>query len=278
MSNSFLPKSFANKFTTINPAALVQSCAAHQFPNLSDGECVKPSFVRLSRETALTGMGGKASAHSFVESLFWYVSKFAYGANLDSLQKGLPPIAQFALVAACDPIKQGAGVTLADLIATCSIALGKTLALPIKTVEKAALSGPTVAGPTVAGPTVAGPTVAGPTVAGPTVADLVRIAADAPIDTRSQVPHRLTLEEKAECDASLDAAAAAKAAADAAAAKAAADAAAAAFENRIAAQRRDNEARTVAFCRLASELGITLTKGQLAMLDKLEKAADAAAA
>jgi hypothetical protein len=203
-------------------------------------------------------MGGKASAHSFVESLFWYVSKFAYGANLDGLQKGLPPIAQFALVAACDPIKQGAGVTLADLIATCSIALGKTLALPIKTVEKAALSGPTVAGPTVAGPTVA---------------DLVRIAADAPINTRSQVPHRLTLEEKAECDASLDAAAAAKAAADAAAAKAAADAAAAAFENRIAAQRRDNEARTVAFCRLASELGITLTKGQLATLDKLEKAA-----
>lgn len=269
MSNAIqtLPATTAKLFSDRDPVQFVQFVTDCQFPGLGNDATVKPGMIRMSHKAASTAMGGKVSAHAFVEGLMWHVCKFAYGDNMGMLQKGLPKVAQFALVAACNGVKQGAGIDLHTLRATVTIALAKTLALPAPAPKERDGIADTGAVPKVDN------VAASVKDTGPSLSDLIRIAADAPIDTRKAIPNRLASNEQDEIGAALTNAAAAKEHADAAAAAAKADAAEKAFAALVEREARLTEARTVAFCRLADELGVKLTKAQLAMLTKLEQAA-----
>lgn len=113
---------------------------------LADSESVKPSFIKLNKATASAAMGGKASPMSFVTGLLFNVCAFAWGqGKLDTLCDGLPPVAAFAIRAACDGIKGGAGIDAGTLRHAASVAMSAVVSLPTKAKE-AKIEAPAIEG------------------------------------------------------------------------------------------------------------------------------------
>jgi hypothetical protein len=273
-----VPKSFIGTFAQKGkPLSIPDKVAAvfsHQFPGVGPDETIKASMVRLSNEGANAAMGGKATPESFIEGLVYKLALHAGGKTLDRLQIGLTPIAQSVLVRAALPLKMGTPLSLGQAQETIVAAIEWALSLPVY--QKPVPVSDTGSNGTSSSTDEDTP-VRDTASDAKTMSDAIRAVADAStVDMRNAVPHDMSADEQEASIEALEHATAAACAAAVARAEAVAIAAQEAFERKVAQQLRDHEAKSVAFCRLANELGIKLTKAQLAQLTKHEAIAVAA--
>ena len=261
----FAPKGFLTKFkdrTADGIADLVVKQIA-----LPLDATIKARNIALSKDDAVALTSSAYSAVTFAKGVAHRLALFAGGKSLQEVQKDLPTMAQRAIVAGAAGLKMGAGLTVSDLRNSLSVGIAHVMALPVKTVEKAKPA------------QVAVSTFAA--LAHEVRADLLVEAHDSR-NMRDAVPHSLTGEERDAAYQALvdvpraiaEAEAEAKAEAEAEAkAKAEAEAKAEAMRTVIDNLTKRNEAMRVrahAFAQLANDLGIKLTKSQLATLDALE--------
>ena len=119
-----LPASRRREFGNGALASFISGLTAH----VGADEGFKPSCVRMNKASALTALGGKASPQSFVTGLLFSVSAFAYGqGKVDSLTKGCPCWAAFAVSESCKLLKMGAGATKQQVVDAVSIGISKML-------------------------------------------------------------------------------------------------------------------------------------------------------
>ena len=267
----FAPKGFLAKFKD-RTADGIADLLIKQIA-LPNDATIKARNIVLSKDDAVALTSSVYNAMTFAKGVAHRLALFAGGQTLEQVQKDLHTMAQCAIVAGSAGLKMGAGLTVTELRNALSVALAHVMELPVKKVakEKPAL--------------VAVSTFA--TLAHEVRADLLVEAHDGR-DTRAPVPHSLTGEERdtayqalvdvpraiaaAEAKAKAEAKAAAEAKAKAEA-EAAAEAKAAAMKQVMDNLTKRNEAMRVrahAFAQLANDLGIKLTKTQLAALDALE--------
>ena len=267
----FAPKGFLTKFkdrTAEGIADLIVKQVA-----LPMDAIIKARNIILSKDDAVALTSSAYNAHTFAKGVAHRLALFAGGKTIEEVQKDLPTMAQCAIVAGASGLKMGAGLTVADLRNALSVALAHVMALPVKTIAKEKPA------------PVAVSTFA--TLAHQVRDDLLIEAHDTR-DTRNPIPHDLTNEELSEAYAALvevpraiaEAEAKAKAEAEAEAeakakaeAEAEAEAKAAAMKqvfDQLTARNEAMRIRTHAFAQLANDLGIKLTKAQLAQLDALD--------
>ena len=267
----FAPRGFLTKFkdrTAEGIADLIVKQVA-----LPMDATIKARNIVISKDDAVALTSSAYNAHTFAKGVAHRLALFAGGKSLEEVQKDLPTMAQCAIVAGATGLKMGAGLTVGDLRNALSVGLAHVMALPVKTTTKEKPA------------PVAVSTFAA--LAHEVRADLVVEAHDTR-DTRTPLPHSLTSEERLDSIAALEAmprhwrAVEAKAKAEAEAeaeakakaeAEAEAEAKAAAMKqvfDQLTARNEAMRIRTHAFAQLANDLGIKLTKAQLAQLDALD--------
>ena len=277
-SERFVSKSFLAKFAdkTANGVAdiVIKTIA------LPDDAPIKARNIVLSKDDGVALTSSAFNGHTFAKGVAHRMALFAGGKPLAEVQSEMPELAQWAIVAGCAGLKQGAGMTVAELRNALSVALAAVLALPVKTKPKAQPA-----------PVVSVSTSAALQNALPPV--LIVEGADVR-DMSAALQHSLTDAEREAAFAALVDIPAAIAAAEAAALAAAEAAALAAAEAEQEAERQRREeamrqvmdgltkrnegvrVRATAFAQLANELGIKLTAAQLKALDALEGKKEAA--
>lgn len=267
----FAPKGFLTKFkdrTADGIADLLVKQVA-----LPLDATIKARNIVLSKDDAVALTSSAYNALTFAKGVAHRLALFAGGKSLAEVQKDLPTMAQEAIVAGAAGLKMGAGLTVADLRNAVSVGLAHVMALPVKKIVKEKPA------------PVAVSTFAA--LAHEVRADLLIEAHDTR-DTRTPTPHSLTSEERtaahqalvdvpraiAEAEAKAEAKAKAEAEAEAKAkAEAEAEAKAEAMRrvfDQMTARGEAMRLRTHAFAQLANDLGIKLTKAQLAQLDALD--------
>jgi len=239
----------------------------------ADDVLIRPSDIRQSVAALKTAMGGAPNIDSFINGLAGIAARLAWGAiKAESAAEGLPDFARWAVREADKAIISRKGISAGLLRALVADVVTRTAALPVRTKGKtlAAPAADVIATPA---PAPAPDAVMDRTAAFAELARMTRAAADAPINTRDAIPHQITDAETTEAFAALDASAARikaeteQKAADAARIKAEAEERAMA---ELTAAGQSARLRAVAFCRLANDLGIVLTKAQLKVIDALE--------
>ena len=267
----FAPKGFLTKFkdrTAEGIADLIIKQVA-----LPLDATIKARNIVLSKDDAVALTSSAYNALTFAKGVAHRLALFAGGKTIEEVQKDLPTMAQCAIVAGASGLKMGAGLTVGDLRNALSVGIAHVMALPVKTIAKEKPA------------PVAVSTFA--TLAHQIRADLLIEAQDGR-NTSAPIPHGLTDEERAsayqslvdvplaiaEAEAKARAEAEAKAEAEAEAkAKAEAEAKAGAMRavfDQMTARGEAMRVRAHAFAQLANDLGIKLTKSQLAALDALE--------
>ena len=234
---------------------------------------IKARNIVLSKDDAVALTSSAYNALTFAKGVAHRLALFAGGKSLAEVQKDLPTMAQEAIVAGAAGLKMGAGLTVADLRNAITVGIAHVMALPVKTVEKAK-------------PAQVAVSTFAPTVHHVPLALAIENADGR--DMASALPHSLTEGERtaayqslvdipraiAEAEAKAKAEAEAKAKAEAEAkAKAEEEAKAEAMRavfDQMTARGETMRKRAQAFAQLANELGIKLTKSQLAALDALE--------
>lgn len=224
--------------------------------HIDDACIVKPSMLHVGKDLARAGMGAKMTPYSFVQGLLFLASAFACGqGKVDALVAGLPDYAAFAVRKACEPLKGGAGATPANLRTAVELAMIAVCGLPAR--QRAKKTAELTEKPAIDGQST-------------------RID-DTDTDTDTDTTPCLLssyADGKINRDADPQPELAANAALDAEYARAAKleearkEGEAAAFR-RMRATGESVPIRVSALCDLATELGIKLTKAQLAQLDKL---------
>lgn len=266
---AFLVRFLGKQYSSVDAAkavkGFVQFQADNQFPGIALDERVTPSMITLSLATAKTGMGAKASKEAFVDGLFYMLAKHAYGAKLDDMQAELPRVSQFALVAACASIKQGAGLSLQALL-DCSV-IGLTAALALPMAQKKAK--PAVIAPPANVVGVPAPTENN-AAAPMTLAEIKSAIALLNPDMDGEAGKLADAAEMAELAmlAKAEAEAHAKAEREAVRARMEQD-----MFDRLQMREESARVRAHAFAAMANELGIKLTAAQLKALDKFEAVA-----
>jgi hypothetical protein len=262
-TTTFAPKGFLTKFkdrTANDIADLIVKQVA-----LPMDATIKARNIVLSKDDAVALTSSAYSAHTFAKGVAHRLALFAGGKSLEEVQKDLPTMAQCAIVAGAAGLKMGAGLTVADLRNALSVGIAHVMALPVKTKPKEAPA------------KVAVSTFDAVSHALPLA--LIIENADKR-DTREPLPHSLTDGERtmahqalvdvpraiAEAEAKAKAEAEAKAKAEE---EAKAEAMRAVFDQ-MTARGETLRKRAQAFAQLANDLGIKLTKSQLAALDALE--------
>ena len=251
-----LSKVFAAKFSDDAAYHAVHMLIEQTARGWSEGETVKAADLRLSAEDSKALSSSSFTANTFVKGVAHRLALFAHGQDLGRVQEGLTPQAQFALVAASRPLKRGAGITVAQLRDCLNIGMRELLALPLKP------NAPKAPKLTATAPAPA--TDAAPAPATDATDEAMHKRGEAIMAMRRvQALHEQAgiLADAAKHEANLRLLENARASAYGAAA-ASPDAPA----------RTPREA-AIELCRLADQLGIKLTKAQLAMLEKAEKAA-----
>lgn len=267
----FAPKGFLTKFKD-RTADSIADLLIKQVALPLDAT-IKARNIILSKDDAVALTSSAYNALTFAKGVAHRLALFAGGKSLAEVQKDLPTMAQEAIVAGASGLKMGAGLTVADLRNAVSVALAHVMALPVKKIVKEKPA------------PVAVSTFSA--LAHEVRADLLVEAHDTR-DTRAPLPHSLTSEERdaayqalvdvpraiAEAEAKAEAKAKAEAEAEAKA-KAEAEAEAKAESMRrvfdqMTARGEAMRLRTHAFAQLANDLGIKLTKAQLAQLDALD--------
>ncbi len=251
----FAPKGFLTKFrdrTADGIADLIVKQVA-----LPMDATIKARNIVISKDDAVALTSSTYNAHTFAKGVAHRLALFAGGKTLEEVQKDLPTMAQCAVVAGASGLKMGAGLTVADLRNAVSVALAHVMALPVKTIAKEKPAPVAVSTSSA--------------LAHALRPDLLVEAHDTR-DTRTFLPHSLTGEERDTAYQALVDVPRAIAEAEAKA-KAEAEAKAAAMKQVMDQLTARNEAmriRTHAFAQLANDLGIKLTKSQLAALDALD--------
>ena len=249
-----LSKVFATKFADDAASHAIAVVMDQSCRGWSEGETVRAADLRLSVEDSKALSSSSFMAQTFIKGVAHRLALFAHGQTLNRVQEGLTPQAQFALVAAARPLKQGAGLTVAQMRDCLNIGMRALLALPLK---EAAPKAPKL---TATGDATDAATDATDTA----TEDAAHKRGEAIMAMRRvQALHEQAgiLADAARHEANLRLLENARASAYGAAA-ASPDAPA----------RTPREA-AIELCRLADQLGIKLTKAQLAVLDKVEKVA-----
>jgi hypothetical protein len=245
-----LSKVFATKFADDAANTAIRVLIEQTCRGWSDGETVKAADLRLSAEDSKALSSASFTAQTFIKGIAHRLALFAHGQTLERVQEGLTPQAQFALVAASRPLKQGAGLTVAQLRDCLTIGMRELLALPLKE---------------------AAPKKKAVAQLIQTTGDATDAATDA-TDATEDAAHKrgeqiLALHEQAGILADY----ARHEANERLLENARASAYGAAAASPDAPSRTTREA-AIELCRLADQLGIKLTKAQIALLNKAEKA------
>lgn len=100
---------------------------------LNDADTVKFSMFRLSVPLARTGLGGKSTVETFVQSLSALACAYAHGqGNVTELVKDLPLASQWAFERISDVIAKGKGIDYNGLVSAVDTVLESFLKLPHK--------------------------------------------------------------------------------------------------------------------------------------------------
>ena len=252
-----LSKVFASKFNDDAATRAISVLVEQTARGWSEGETVRASDLRLSVEDSKALSSSSFTAATFVKGVAHRLALFAHGQTLNRVQEGLTLQAQFALVAASRPLKRGAGLTVAQLRDCLNIGMRELLALPLKP------NAPKKKAVAQLIQTTGDATDAATDATDATEDAAHKRAEQIQAMRRVQALHEQAgiLSDAAKHEANLRLLENARASAYGAAA--------------VAPDAPVLTAREAAveFCRLADSLGIKLTKGQLALLDKAEKAA-----
>lgn len=176
----------------------------------ADDALVRPSDIRLSVSVLKAGMGGKPSLDSFINGLAGIAARLAWGAiRPDQACEGLPDFAAWAIQQADKAIISRKGISAGLLRALVADVVTRTAALPVRTATKKADKVRTLAPAAVPVLAPAADVAAvDRTAALAELARMTRAVADAPINTRDALPHRLADEEQADALGALAASAA----------------------------------------------------------------------
>ena len=261
-TNATLSKVFAAKFADDAASHAIHLLIEQTCRGWSESETVKASDLRLSAEDSKALSSSSFTANTFIKGVAHRLALFAHGQTLERVQEGMTQQAQIALVAASQPLKRGAGLTVAQLRDCLTVGMRALLALPTKPAKPAKAKMLTATATATATATDAATATATATATDAATDDAAQKRSEAIMALhRVQALHEQAgiLADAAKHEANLQLLENARKSAYGAASVA------------PSSQTLTNHDAAIQLCRLADQLGIKLTKAQLATLNKAEK-------